>query len=140
MNLSELLNFRSANKYILSEDYTDNKYLKLYSSTIDLRSGKVTLPKGLIFTIVSVRLNNVSQTMICKIIRSKKIIEAVYKPNNIDPKFYTALNWSGEPDEYRFVRFTLYNEELIGFLNTIKATQFTSEYKRIIDEGSESYL
>jgi hypothetical protein len=135
MKLNDLLNFRTANKFIVTEDFND-KILVLWNGTTPLNS----LPKGLIFTLTSIRFNNITQTMRCKIIRSKKIIETIYKPNNIDPKFYTLYRWNKEIDEDGYASFALSGEQLFTFLNTVKADQFTSEYKRITDEGSESYL
>jgi len=137
MKLNELLNFRASNKYILTEDYVSDKYFHKFYSTPDLTMDDVILPKGLIFTIVSIRLNNVSQTMRCKIIKSKKIVENIYNPNNIDQKYYTAFRWNGEIYMDNYVSFVLRGEHLFRFLNTVKAEQFTSEYKRITDERSE---
>jgi len=137
MKLNELLNFRASNKYILTEDYVSDKSFNLYYSNSDLKKGNIILPMGLVFTIVSIRLNNASQTMICKIIKSKKIVEAIYKPNNIDPKFYTAFRWDDKIYEDGYVKFVLRDNNLFNFLNTVKTEQFTSEYKKITDEISE---
>jgi len=129
MKLNDLLNFRTANKFIVIEDFND-KILDLWNGNTQLHS----LPKGLVFTITSIRFNNVTQTMRCKIIRSKKIVEAIYKPNNIDPKFYTLYRYDKNIDEAGYASFAISGENLFTFLNTIKAEQFTSEYKRITDE------
>lgn len=132
--MKELLNFRAANKFILTEEYNKKKLVKLYHSTSDVRSGDIALPKGLVFTIVTLNLNNTTQRMKCKIIRSKKIVKKVYEPNGIDPKFYTAIRYNKQVDTTGFVTFSLEGQFLVEFLNTVKVENFTSEYKRITDE------
>ena len=134
MKMNDLLNFRTGNKYLLIEDCACEKLLSIGGMTYDVRNSIKLLPKGLIFTIVTVKMNNQNHEMKCKIIRSKKIVEKIYKPNNIDPNFYTACYYDGRVDKTGYIRFSVSKEKFTTFLNTIKADNFTEEYSRITEQ------
>ena len=133
MKLNKLLKFRTGSKFIVTKDFTSQD-LHLWGGTAVKIDNFVYLPKGLVFTIVTVNLNNISQTLRCKIIRSKKIVKEVYEGNGVDQKYYTSYRWSGEIDQDSYVRFSLSGEELIDFLKNVKVKSFNKKYKKITDD------
>lgn len=136
MKLNELLNFKTGSKFIITD--TDSTSFKPYliRAHSSFRGKAEPLPQGLVITIVNVNLNNISQTVRFKVIRSKRIIKQVYEPNGVDPKFYTAVNYYDKNLENTYVHFRLKGNELVMFLNTIKAVPFTEEYNLITNDSS----
>jgi hypothetical protein len=136
MQLNDVLNFKTGSKFIITETVPSSFKPYLRRAHSFFRGNAQALPKGLVITIVNVNLNNVSQTIRFKVIRSQRIIKEVYEPNGVPSKFYTPVNYYDKNVENEYVTFLLRGAELVEFLNTVKASPFNQEYNSITNEYS----